>query len=47
MFDRFCPSRKTRVQLEERRYNMNRSDRNSGRYVIPMHKKNSWTNKWI
>jgi hypothetical protein len=47
MFDRFCPSVKTREQLEERRFDMNRSNRNSERYVIPMHRKNSWTNKWM
>jgi hypothetical protein len=47
MFDRFGPSLKTRVQLEERRYDMNRSDKNSERYVIPMHRKNIWTNKWM
>ena len=26
---------------------MNRSDRNSERYVIPMHKKNFWNTKWM
>jgi hypothetical protein len=26
---------------------MNRSDRNNERYVIPMHRKNVWTNKWM
>jgi hypothetical protein len=26
---------------------MNRSDKNSERYVIPMHRKNVWTNKWM
>jgi hypothetical protein len=47
MFDRFCPSLKTRAQLEERRFDLNRFDRNSERYVIPMHRKNFWTNKWV
>jgi hypothetical protein len=47
MLDRFCHSLKTRAQLEERRFNMNRSDRTSERYVIPMHTKNVWTNKWM
>jgi hypothetical protein len=47
MFDKFCPSLKTRAQLEERRFDMNRSDRNNERYVIPMHRKNVWTNKWM
>jgi hypothetical protein len=45
MFDKFCPSLKTRAQLEEIRFDMNRSDRNNERYVIPMHRKNVWTNK--
>jgi hypothetical protein len=47
MFDKFCPSLKTRVQLEERRFDMSRSDRTSERYIIPMHRKNVWTNKWM
>jgi hypothetical protein len=47
MFDRFCPSLKTRAQLEERILDMNRSNRNNERYVIPMHRKNFWTNKWM
>ena len=47
MFDRFGPSLKTRAHLEERIYDMNRSDRTSERYVIPMHRKNRWTNKWM
>jgi hypothetical protein len=47
MFDNFCSILKTRVQLEERRFNMSRSDRNNERYVIPMHIKNVWTNKWM
>ena len=47
VFDGFCPSLKTRAPLEERIYDMNRSDRTSERYVIPMHRKNCWTNKWM
>jgi hypothetical protein len=47
MFDKFCPSLKTRAQLDERRFDMTRSDKNSERYVIPMHRKNVWTNKWM
>jgi len=46
MSNRFCPSLKTRAQLEERRLNMSRSDKNSARYVIPMHRNNVWTNKY-
>jgi hypothetical protein len=47
MFDIFCPSLKTKAQLEERRFDMNKSDRNNERYVIPMHRNNFWTNKWM
>jgi hypothetical protein len=47
MFDKFCPSLKTGAQLEERRFDMNRSDRRNEGYVIPMHRKNVWTNKWM
>jgi hypothetical protein len=45
MFDRFYPSLKTRVLIDERRFDMSRSDKNSEKYVIPMHRKNVWTNK--
>jgi hypothetical protein len=47
MFDRFCPSLKTRALIDERRFDMRRYDKNSEIYVIPMHRKNVWTNKWI
>jgi hypothetical protein len=47
MFDKCYPSLKTRAQLDERRFDMSRSDRNNERYVIPMHRKNVWTNKWM
>jgi hypothetical protein len=47
MFDKFFPSLKSRAQIDERRFDMSRSDKNSGRYVIPMHRKNVWTNKWM
>ena len=43
MFDRFYPSLKTRELIDERKFDVNRSDR----YVIPMHRKNFWTNKWM
>ena len=46
MFNRFCPSLKNRAQLEER-FDLNKFDRDSKRYVIPMHRKNFWTNKWM
>jgi hypothetical protein len=45
--DRFCPSLKTRALLDKRKFDMNRSNRNSERYVIPMHRKNFWTNQWM
>jgi hypothetical protein len=47
MFDRFCPSLETRALIYERRLNMSRSDKNSERYFIPMHRKNVWTKKWM
>jgi hypothetical protein len=47
MFDRFFPSLKTRAQLEERRFDLKKFDRDSERYVIPMHINNFWTNKWM
>jgi hypothetical protein len=47
MFDKFCPGLETRAQLEERRFDMNRSEINNERCVIPMHRKNVWTNKWM
>jgi hypothetical protein len=47
MFDKFCSSLKSRAQLDERRFDMSRSDKNTERYVIPMHRMNVWTNKWM
>jgi hypothetical protein len=47
MFDKFCPRLKTRAQLEEIIFDMNRSDGNNESYVIHMHRKNVWTNKWM
>jgi hypothetical protein len=47
MIDRFCPSLKTRVLIDERMLDMSRFDKNSERYVIPMHRNNVWTNKWM
>jgi hypothetical protein len=47
MFDKFCLSLKNRAQLDERRFDMSRSDRNNKRYVITMHRNNVWTNKWM
>jgi hypothetical protein len=47
MFDRFCPSWKTRELLDERRFDMNRSSKDNEIYVIPMHIKNFGTNQWM
>ena len=47
MFDKKIPTLKTRAQLEERRFDMSRYDKNSERYVIPMHRKNVWNKKWM
>jgi hypothetical protein len=47
MFDKCYPSLKAREKLEERRFDMSRSDRNNESYVIPMHRKNVWTKKWM
>jgi hypothetical protein len=47
MFDRFYPSLKTRAFIDERKFDMNRSDKYNDRYVIPMHRKNVWTKKWM
>jgi hypothetical protein len=46
MFNRFCPSLEARAQLEER-VDLSKFNRNEERYVIPMHIKNFWTNKWM
>ena len=43
MFDRLCPNLKTRALIDERKFDMNRSNR----YVIPMHRNNVWTKKWM
>ena len=40
MFKKIYPSLKTRALIEERIIDMNRSNKNSERYVIPMHRKN-------
>jgi hypothetical protein len=46
MFNRLYPSLKDRAQREERVYT-SKANRNEERYVIPMHRKNFWTNKWM
>jgi hypothetical protein len=45
MFDKIFPSLKTRALINERIFGMSRFDKNSERYVIPMHRENVWTNK--
>jgi len=47
MFNIVYPSLKTRVLIDGRRFDMSIFDTNSERYVIPMHRKNVWTNKWM
>ena len=47
MFDRFGPRLKPRALIEKRKFDMNRSDKHNDKYVIPMHRKNVWTNKWM
>jgi hypothetical protein len=47
MIDRLFPNLKTRALIDERRFDMNRYDKNHERYVIPMHRKDVWTNKWM
>jgi hypothetical protein len=46
MFNRFFPSLKARAKLEER-VHLSKINKNEERYVIPMHTKNFWTNKWM
>jgi hypothetical protein len=45
--DRIYISLKTRTLIDERRFDMNRSDKTSEIYVIPMYRKNVWANKWM
>jgi hypothetical protein len=47
MFDKIYPSLKTMELIDERIFDMSRYDNNSERYVIPMHRENVWTNKWM
>jgi hypothetical protein len=37
----------SRALINEIKFDMNRSDKYNDRYVIPMHRKNVWTNKWM
>jgi hypothetical protein len=47
MFDRFYHRLKIRALIDEIKFDMNRYDKYNDRYVIPMHRKNVWTNKWM
>jgi hypothetical protein len=47
MFNRTCPSLKDRELIDERRFETSRSDKNSEIYIMPMHRKNVCTNKWM
>jgi hypothetical protein len=47
MFDRFGPRLKPRELIDEIKFDMNRSDKHNDIYVIPIHRKNVWTNKWM
>ena len=47
MFDKISPSLKTKALIDERIFGLSRSYKNSERYVIPMHRENVWTNKWM
>ena len=47
MFDKICPSLKTRALTNERRCDISRYDKNNEKYVIPMYRKNVWNNKWM
>ena len=46
VFNRFCPSLKAREKLKER-VDLSKFNINEERYVIRMHRKNFWTNKWM
>ena len=40
VFDRYYPNLKTRALIDERKFDMNKSDKYNDRYVITMHRKN-------
>jgi hypothetical protein len=46
MFNRLCPILKAREQLKEKD-DLSKFNGNEERYVILMHRKNFWTNKWM
>jgi hypothetical protein len=45
MFDSLCSSLESSEYIEQG-IDLNKFDRNRERYVIPMHRKKFWTNKW-
>jgi hypothetical protein len=47
MLDIFCPRFKIRAPLQEIRFDLDKFDRDSERYFIPMDRNNFWTNKWM
>jgi hypothetical protein len=47
MFDRFYLNLKTRALIDERKIDMNSSDKYNDIYVILIYRKNFWTNKWM
>ena len=47
VFDRFCLSLKTRALIDEKIFDMSIYNNNSDTHVIPMHRENVWTNKWM
>jgi hypothetical protein len=46
MFNRFFPSLKARGKLKER-VDLSKFNGGEERYIIPMHRKRFWTNKWM
>jgi hypothetical protein len=46
-FDKICSSLKTRAVIDKRIFDISKSDKNSEKYVIPMHRENVWTNEWM
>jgi hypothetical protein len=46
MFNRLCPNLKAREQLKDK-VDLSKLNGNEERYVIPMHRKSFWTNKWM
>jgi hypothetical protein len=45
MFNRVYLILKTGALIDERNFDLNRSNKHNDRHVIPIHRKNVWTNK--